>query len=114
MTGLVLRPQRCGHGYMKVHLGRRRQVRVHRLVCEAFHGPPPEVTYHADHIDTDPTNNAATNLRWLSPSMNLARRVFRTRDGWVRQGDEPAPDDYAPMSDAERAAADEAMAANGW
>lgn len=37
---------------------------IHRLVCEAFHGPPPMPDSWALHWDDDPTNNRADNLRW--------------------------------------------------
>ena len=46
-----------------------RQSCVHRLVCLAFHGPPPSdqhTTVH--HIDGDPRNNLPSNLCWATPS----------------------------------------------
>lgn len=44
--------------------GKRAFVKVHRLVCEAFHGPAPEGKPFALHGDGDKQNNAASNLRW--------------------------------------------------
>jgi HNH endonuclease len=42
-------------------------VFVHQLVCEAFNGKNPKADeYTVDHIDRDPTNNQASNLRWAS------------------------------------------------
>jgi hypothetical protein len=62
-------------GYLTVRLypGGKTYL-VSRLVCRAFHGTPPDENYHADHIDKDRANNCFTNLRWLSPSENRARR----------------------------------------
>lgn len=39
-------------------------VTVGRLVCEAFHGPPPTPDHVAAHKDNDAFNNHADNLRW--------------------------------------------------
>jgi len=46
---------------------------VHRLVCEAFHGPVPFDGAVVDHIDGDTTRNVASNLRWLSNGANVSR-----------------------------------------
>lgn len=49
---------------------------VHRLVCRTFHGPPPTPGHtQVDHIDNDPSNNDASNLRWCTPSENSQRAV---------------------------------------
>lgn len=47
---------------------------VSRLVCVAFHGPPPSPEWHADHEDEDRQNNREGNLQWLSPQENRAKR----------------------------------------
>ena len=43
---------------------------VHRLVLEAFVGPPPQGKPLALHWDDNPQNNALSNLRWGSYSDN--------------------------------------------
>lgn len=56
------------NGYLKVGLYRGikgHQKSVHRLVAQAFI-PNPENKPEIDHIDTNPTNNAVYNLRWVT------------------------------------------------
>jgi len=58
---------RTGHLKVKLYragLPRGRDVGVHRLVCLAWHGPPPPGEGRTLHADDDPTNNRPGNLRW--------------------------------------------------
>lgn len=111
---LALMPQH-GNGYLKVHLGRAGQNRlVSRLVCEAFHGPPPTPTAHADHVNFDRKDNSARNLRWLPAAINLGRQLKRINGGWVCVADEEPPADHEPLTDDERVALDLAAKAVGW
>lgn len=61
-------------GYQKVTLqlspGRKKTVRVHRLVCEAFHGAPPSESHEVAHSDGKRTNNRPENLRWATCKEN--------------------------------------------
>ena len=41
-------------------------VRVHQVVCTAFHGLEPQPNMVVDHIDTNRCNNRPENLRWLT------------------------------------------------
>ena len=41
-------------------------VRVHQVVCTAFHGQEPQPHMVVDHIDTNRCNNRPENLRWLT------------------------------------------------
>lgn len=49
---------------------KQKAVLAHRLVCEAFHGPQPEGKAMVNHIDGSRSNNAASNLEWVSRSAN--------------------------------------------
>lgn len=72
--GRPLKPIDNGHGYMYVNVrvdGRQQHRYVHHLVCEAFHGPRPEGMEVA-HNDGNTKNNAASNLRWDTPTNNHA------------------------------------------
>ena len=72
------RPTMGNDGYFRTSLvqqGRRRDVTLHRLVCETFHGPQPEDKPCVAHIDGDKGNNSADNLRWASYSENERDKI---------------------------------------
>jgi hypothetical protein len=77
--------------YLRVNMqhrdGRRRTAHLHRLVCEAYHGPAPSPIHHAAHWDGDKENNSASNLRWATPQENEADKV--------RHGRRPASRDHS-------------------
>jgi len=60
-------------------------MKVHRLVCEAFHGPPPFDRAVVIHLDENALNNDPSNLRWGTQKENLNMPKFleycRSRTG---------------------------------
>jgi hypothetical protein len=59
--------------------------KVHRLICEAFNGPPPFPGAMVVHVDKDARNNRAENLKWGDGSQRTwAAR--RRRCGRYRRG----------------------------
>lgn len=52
---------------------------VHRLVCLAWHGLPPESDEQIDccHIDHNSLNNAASNLKWDTHAHNIEANYER-------------------------------------
>lgn len=54
---------------------RGKTYKVHRLICEAFNGPPPEGTV-CMHLDSDYKNNLPANLAWGTQKENLNHPVF--------------------------------------
>lgn len=55
-------------------------IRVHQVVCTAFHGPAPMPEMVVDHIDTNRCNNRPENLRWLTRLENaLANKFTRNK-----------------------------------
>jgi hypothetical protein len=70
----ILTPVADNYGYLTVKLHSRR-YKIHRLVCEAFHGPPPAKA-DAAHLDGSRVNNAAANLAWVSRKENMAHKLL--------------------------------------
>jgi hypothetical protein len=65
-------------GYLRVtrfDAGKYIAEPVHRLVCEAFHGPAPEDRPFARHINGIPTDNRADNLAWSDQAENEADKA---------------------------------------
>ena len=64
--------------YLKVYWnikGKLHAFWVHRLVCETFHGPPPEGMNAACHVpDDDPANNRAENVAWGTRRWNESHK----------------------------------------
>lgn len=54
-------------------------VPVHRIVCSAFHGPPPTGQHVVDHIDTNRANNRPENLRWVTRLENVLLNPISAR-----------------------------------
>src|SRR5690348_4661929 len=78
--GMAVRIDR--YGYANVRLsrdGRQRWKKVHRLVCEAWHGPPPSPVHHAAHLDGDCANNCPENLAWATPKENAEHKRLQGR-----------------------------------
>lgn len=63
-AGHQLREHTHPRGYKLIYLPvGSRQLRVHRLVASAYHGPCP-AGQECCHNDGDPANNQPNNLRW--------------------------------------------------
>lgn len=69
----IMKPRNNGSGYLLVGLckdGKVKQMLVHRLVAQAF-VPNPQGLETVNHRDEVKTNNAASNLEWLSMRDNI-------------------------------------------
>lgn len=51
-------------------------IRVHQVVCTAFHGPAPLPNMVVDHIDTNRCNNRPENLRWVTRLENALTNEY--------------------------------------
>lgn len=75
-TGHILKSCRRKKGqYEEVSLWRNNRgltCKVHRLVCEAFHGPPPDKTMDAAHHNGVRYDNEYCNLAWKTRKENEA------------------------------------------
>ena len=63
------------HGYRHVSIqddaGNKHHPTIHKLVAQAFI-PNPDNKPQVDHIDSDPLNNKASNLRWVTQEEQLS------------------------------------------
>lgn len=74
-VGHIMRPWKNWHGYVMVtlsHDGTKKSPTMHSLVAAAFIGPRPK-GWDIDHIDNDKSNNAYTNLEYVTRRVNLKR-----------------------------------------
>lgn len=63
---------KLSHGFVTSHgYYRLRKSYVHRIVCRAWHGPPPTPDHEVNHIDGDKLNNHPDNLEWVTHRENL-------------------------------------------
>lgn len=79
-TGKRLKPSLNGpNGYLKVSIknddGECKHKFVHQLVLLAFTGPKPDPNMICHHIDHCKTNNVASNLEYITQSVNLKKAV---------------------------------------
>ena len=77
--GRVIKQQIDVPGYARVELwknGKGRKYLVHRLLAKAFI-PNPDSKPQVNHIDGDKSNNALTNLEWVTQSENQIH-AYRT------------------------------------
>lgn len=80
-SGKVLKNLVNTHGYARVGLcngngTKRKMIRVHRLVAQAFIPNPNNLPY-VNHIDECKTNNDVTNLEWCTASQNTRHSVYK-------------------------------------
>jgi hypothetical protein len=82
------------HIFVLTRNGRRQSCYGHRLVCEAFNGPPPS-GHEVAHADGCRTNNDYRNLRWATRRENLKDKESH--------GTQPRGDDlwFTKISDAD-------------
>ncbi len=76
-TPRICKPRQAGNGYLRYKLQygeRQRSTPLHHIVLWAFVGPQPD-GLEAAHLDGDKTNNAATNLRWVSHAENVSHQI---------------------------------------
>lgn len=76
--------------YFRIILSKANKIKhasVHRLVCEAFHGPQPSPAHIVAHNNGDRHDNRACNVRWATPLENSADM---RRHGTVPMGDTSA------------------------
>ncbi len=86
VSGAVTRSSKgASHVYRNIYCKFFGNIKVHRAVCEAFHGPPPFEGAVVIHLDEDGLNNRPENLKWGTQKENLnmpkIKAYHRSRTG---------------------------------
>lgn len=75
---MLMKPAHDANGYLRTVIkhpdGRLKTVKIHRLVCTAFH-PNIENKPQVNHIDCVRDNNRADNLEWCTNSENTLHSI---------------------------------------
>ena len=88
--GKVLSPIKDKDGYLQVNLcynGKIHQIKIHRLVAQAFLSNPDNLLY-VNHKDEVKTNNSVDNLEWcdVKYNNNYGSRKDKARDTAIKNG----------------------------
>jgi len=67
------------HQYYGRYIGRIGNVKVHRAVCSAFHGPAPFPGAVVMHLNENALDNRPENLKWGTQKENLNALGFRLK-----------------------------------
>lgn len=65
------------HAYRNYWQRGRGNMKIHQLVCEAFHGPKPFPEAVVIHLDENALNNRPENLKWGTQKENLNMPKFK-------------------------------------
>ena len=77
-SGRFLNPSPNSDGYRLAWYGSRngkRCVKVHTLVCTAFHGEAPSTAHEVCHLNGNRSDNRAENLAWGTREENARDRT---------------------------------------
>lgn len=71
--------------FLRLNLnGKKGNMFIHHLVAFTFIGPKPE-GMEVDHIDRVITNNAATNLRYITHKENMRNRRYKSQGNAIKR-----------------------------
>lgn len=78
-TGYITSGSADDRGYLRACIWNnkdetKQDVKVHRVVCTAFHGPCPSDKHEVGHKDDDRANNKPSNLYWTTRKENMKKQ----------------------------------------
>lgn len=74
---IILRATKSSkHSYRGLYNRKLGNIKIHRAVCEAFHGPAPDPKAVVIHINENSHDNRPENLRWGTQKENLNMPKF--------------------------------------
>jgi hypothetical protein len=77
VTGSIRRANRnARHQYYGLFTSKYGNLKVHRLVCEAFHGPPPFDGAVVIHLNENALDNRPSNVKWGTQKENMNMPKF--------------------------------------
>lgn len=77
-SGKAFVPARIHNAYRSLKLASGKDVHLHTLIAEAFHGPRPSSNHTVHHINGNKLDNRSCNLRWATiAEQNRHRPKFR-------------------------------------
>lgn len=84
-TGRMSKGSRDDRGYFRAAIWdnetkTKKDVKVHRVVCTAFYGPPPGDNYEVGHGNDIRSDNRAENLSWVTRLDNMRRANTRRKE----------------------------------
>lgn len=75
------------HSILATDQGKKKRILIHRMVCAAFNGMPPEGLNYAAHKDGTRNNNVPDNIRWTTQKDNMAdKKTHGTHQCGVKHG----------------------------
>lgn len=87
-TGSLRASVIAGRGYRSVQLsdglGHKKRHYVHRLVAEAFIGPPTDESMTVNHKNLDKNDNRVENLEWMTVQENNHHAYINGRSDYRR------------------------------
>ncbi|MBO7510249.1 MAG: HNH endonuclease [Bacteroidales bacterium] len=98
MSGTYNKTRNGGYKTLRAYSHRKYEIfYVHILVAKAFvRNPDPSKFTEVDHIDGNPRNNRASNLRWTDRSGNMMNPLSRKRLSDAQKGKEH-PEFWRPV-----------------
>ena len=75
-------------GYIQYSI-KGKWLKIHYMVATLFLPAPTEQGLEIDHIDRNKLNNHASNLRWITRSLNQQNKPIMTRAPISKQSDLP-------------------------